>query len=145
MDFGRLIAASSLCALLAAALPAELVSQSEQPAPSPKTFRYHPKQRVPPSLESVLKHLVPGSDAFPDEKEAEEIGDPSRTTGRVAARSARIGRLAIMDDLLAREFKGGRLLPSEESPVGNSPQLEIFRSSGISTARREIARRFAMR
>ena len=42
--------------------------------------------------------------------------------------------LAIMDDLLAREFKGGRLLPSEESPVGISPQLEIFRSRSISTA-----------
>ena len=45
-----------------------------------------------------------------------------------------IALAAIMDDLLAREFKGGRLVPSEESPVGNSPQLEIFRANGISTA-----------
>jgi Flp pilus assembly protein TadD/peroxiredoxin len=130
--FGRLIAAISLCALLAAALPAEVVSQSEQPAPSPTTFRYHPKQRVPPSLEAVQKHLVPGSDAFPDEKEADEL----------AVRLAQLGQslrghvdrsLAIIDDLLAREFKGGRLAPSEESSVGNSPQLEIFRAKGIST------------
>ena len=63
--FGRLIAASSLCALLAAALPAELVSQAGRPAPSPKTFRYHPKQRIPPSLEAVQKHLVSGQRRVP--------------------------------------------------------------------------------
>ncbi len=132
MVFGRLIAASSLCALLAATLPTELVSQSAQPAPSAKTFRYHPKQRVPPSLESVQKHLAPGNDAFPDEKEAEELGVRLGQLGD--SLRAHGNRVAIMDDLLAREFKGGGLVPSEESPVGSSPQLEIYRSSGIPTA-----------
>ena len=36
--------------------------------------------------------------------------------------------------LLAGEFKGGPLVPKEESPAGNNPQLEVFRSSGMSAA-----------
>jgi len=133
VDVGRLIAASSLCVLLAAALPIELASQSAAPGPNPTTFRYHPKQRVPPSLEAVQKHLVPGNDAFPSEKDAEEIGvrlgQLSQSLREHADRSP-----AIVDDLLTRDFKGGQLTPSEESPVGNTPQLEILRSSAMSAA-----------
>ena len=133
MYFGRLIAASSLCALLAAALPAELVSQSGQPASPAQTFRYNPKQRVSPSLEPAQKHLVPGNDAFPDEREAEEIG--ARLTQLGGSLRDRQGRVPqAIDDLLAGEFKGGRLVPEKESPAGAGPQLEIFRSSGMSPA-----------
>jgi Tfp pilus assembly protein PilF/peroxiredoxin len=128
----RLIAASSLCVLLAVALPAELISQSGSPAPSTKPFRYHPKRRVPPSLESVQKHLVPGSDAFPAEKEAEELGirlgQLSESLRRQGSRS-----LDVIDDLLAGGFKGGGLAFSEK-PAGGSSQLEVFRSTGIPAA-----------
>ena len=41
---------------------------------SPKTDYYHPRYRVPPTLESVLPHLEPGHDAFPEEKTADELG-----------------------------------------------------------------------
>src|SRR4029453_11288600 len=99
--------------------------------PSAKTSRYHPKQRVPPSLESVQKHLVPGNDAFPDEKEAEELGVRLGRLGESLRQHADRAP-AIIDDLLAREFKGGHLVPTEESPVSSSPQLEIYRSSNIS-------------
>ena len=132
MHLGRLIAASSLCALLAAALPAQLVSQSKPPAAAPKIYRYHPKQRLPPSLESVQKHLVPGSDAFPDEKEAEELGVRLGQLGE-SLREHRDRVPAIIDDMLAREFKGGRLTTGEESALGGSP-LEIFRSKEVSAA-----------
>jgi Tfp pilus assembly protein PilF/peroxiredoxin len=133
VDVGRLIAASSLCVLLAAALPAGLASQSKTSAPSPKTYRYHPRHRVPPSLESLQKHLVPGSDAFPNEREAEELG--TRLGQLSEAVRERIDRgIAALDELLAREFKGGKLAPGHETVVGNNPQLEIFRSSGISAA-----------
>ncbi len=44
---------------------------------APKVYRYHPKRRVPPSLESVQKYLAAGTDAFPEEKEAEELAGAS--------------------------------------------------------------------
>ena len=146
MYFGRLIAASSLCALLAAALPAVLVSQSGQPAPRQRHSVTTRSSEFPRLSNPLQKHLVPGSDAFPDEKEAEEIG--ARLTQLGGSLRDRQGRVPqAIDDLLAGEFKGGRLVPKEESPAGNSPQLEIFRSSGMSAAltqdratfRREVA------
>jgi Tfp pilus assembly protein PilF/peroxiredoxin len=127
----RLITASILCVVLAAVLSGTLLSQSQDSRPSSKTFRYHPKRRVPPSLEAVQKQLVPGSDAFPAEKEAEELavrlgqlGDSLRRQGN---------RPVDVDDMLAREFKGGRLTLSEEPTVRNS-QLEVFRSTSSSAA-----------
>ena len=54
---------------------AVLVADSEPPAP--KVYRYHPKRRVPPALLASQKYLAAGSDAFPEEKEAEEIGRAS--------------------------------------------------------------------
>ena len=133
MDFVRLIAASSLCALLAAALAPELASQSAHSGTSPKTFRYHPKQRVPPSLESVQKYLVPGSDAFPDEKEAAEIGVRLAQLSESLRQQVDRGPDAV-NDLLAREFRGGSLTPDKETAVAARPQLEIFRSSDISAS-----------
>ncbi len=128
---GRFIAASSLCVLLAAALSSTLLSQSRDPAPASKTYRYHPKRRVPPSLETVQRHLVPGSDAFPAEKEAEELG---RRLGQLGESLRHQGKRSVdLDDLLAREFKGGRLALSE-APTGRNPQLEVFRSTDTPAA-----------
>ena len=73
-----------------------------------------------------MRHLVPGSDAFPDEKEAEELAGRLQELGaRLRERPAAPAEAA--DRLLAPEFRGGRLTPTDEVPVGNSPQLEIFR------------------
>jgi Tfp pilus assembly protein PilF/peroxiredoxin len=135
---GRVIAASSVCALLAAAFPAEIGSQPRESAPprrqsairnpqSPKTYRYHPTQRVPPSLEALEKQLVPGTDAFPDEKEASEIGQ------RLAAFSAElkqhVDRAAIAaDTLMTPSFKGARLTSPDEESVDSGSSLEIRRS-----------------
>lgn len=93
-------------------------------APSTEEHRYRPpKTRLPASLESVLKHLQAGNDAFPDEKEAEELA------ARLAELSTRLrAGLLISEWLLAPEFKGTPLTPADEVPVGNSPQLEVMRA-----------------
>jgi hypothetical protein len=101
--------------------------------------RYRPpKTRVPPSLESVLKQLPAGGDAFPDEKEAEELavrlaelgtrlraGDNLNPSPRERGRG--VG-LSISEWLLAPEFKGSPLTPAAEVSTGNSPQLEVVRA-----------------
>ena len=49
---------------------------SETPAPAePRVYHYVPKRHVPPSLEPVLRHLTPGKDAFPEEKDAQELAE----------------------------------------------------------------------
>jgi len=96
-------------------------------AAAPKTDYYQPKYRVPPTLESALRHLEAGHDAFPEEKTAEELA--GRLEGLAAALRERPGRgPEALDSLLAPEFKGGRLSPADEASVGNGPQLEIFRA-----------------
>jgi Tfp pilus assembly protein PilF/peroxiredoxin len=88
---------------------------------------YHPRYRVPPSLEGVLRHLEAGHDAFPEEKTAEELA--GRLEGLAAVLRERPGRAPeSLDSLLALEFKGGRLTPADEVSLGNGPQLEIFRA-----------------
>ncbi|PYQ08567.1 MAG: hypothetical protein DMF82_01225 [Acidobacteria bacterium] len=93
---------------------------------APKVDYYRPKYRVPPSLESVLRHLEPGHDAFPEEKTAEELAE---RLGRLSA-LLRAGptHTAEVADLLAPDFRGGRLTPSDEVSLGNNPQLEIYRA-----------------
>ncbi|PYR75372.1 MAG: hypothetical protein DMF86_15515 [Acidobacteria bacterium] len=113
-----------------------LVAQGRAANPQANTsgggYRYRPKDRVPPSLEPVFKQLAPGSDEFPEEKEAAELA------GRLGELSARVrehpNRTAdIADWLLAPEFRGGHLLPLNEAATGQSPKLEIFRASTIAS------------
>ena len=102
----------------------------QNPAPSTTTYRYHPKYRVPPSLEDVLKQLVAGRDAFPEEKDAEELA--GRLNELSAALRDHPERAAlVIDSLLASDFRGARLTPSEEQSIGHSPQLEIFRARSM--------------
>jgi Tfp pilus assembly protein PilF/peroxiredoxin len=132
VHFGRLIAASSACALLAAALPGELGSQPASRASSPTTYRYHPTQRVPPSLEALQKQLVPGSDAFPDEKEAEELGTRLAEFGKLL--KGRIDRAIVgVETLLAPGFKGARLTSQDEQSLDSGSGLQIVRSQSLPT------------
>jgi Tfp pilus assembly protein PilF/peroxiredoxin len=112
----RLIAVLGCSVALAAAAGAQ-----------PTVFRYHPNTRTPPSLETVLKQLEPGSDAFPDEKQAGELAARLRemsTRLRERPSSApEIGRW-----LLATDFHGSRLTPTSEMPSGTTPQLEVLRA-----------------
>jgi len=130
VNLGRLIAAGSLCGLLAAALPGELGSQSASPAFPTKTYRYHANQRVPPSLEALQKQLVAGGDAFPDEKEADEIGKRLAQFGR-GLREHLDRAATIADTLFAPQFKAGRLTSSDEQSIGGGAQLQILRASTL--------------
>ena len=95
-------------------------------AAAPKIDYYHPRYRVPPTLESVLRHLEPGHDAFPEEKTAEELGGRLKQLGALLRQGPAGG--AAIAGLLAPDFRGGRLTPADEVAVGDSPQLEIFRA-----------------
>jgi Tfp pilus assembly protein PilF/peroxiredoxin len=100
---------------------------SDHPAPAePRVYQYVPKRHVPPSLEPVLRHLRPGNDAFPEEKDAQELAARLNEVSALLRESPRRARGAV-DLLLAPEFKGGRLTPLDEVSLG-SPSLEIFRA-----------------
>jgi Tfp pilus assembly protein PilF/peroxiredoxin len=104
---------------------------AQTPTSSTKTYRYHAKLRVPPSLEPVQKHLAAGADAFPEERHAEELaGRLQELSARLRERSGQAADAAAW--LLAPQFKGGRLVPREEAAVGNSPKMEIFRAPTMS-------------
>jgi Tfp pilus assembly protein PilF/peroxiredoxin len=94
------------------------------------TYRYHPKYHVPPSLESVLRQLSPGQDAFPTEKAAEELGQRLADLGALLRAHGGVVPDAV-NGLLAPQFKGSRLTPDGEISVGSSPQLEIFRARAL--------------
>jgi Tfp pilus assembly protein PilF/peroxiredoxin len=93
--------------------------------------RYHPKTRIPPSLETVLKQLPPGNDAFPEEKVAGEIADVlSQLSTTLRRRADRPPDAA--DLLLAPEFRGGRLVPPDEAATSVSGSLQIFPAKSLS-------------
>ena len=105
-------------------------TSSSPPNANGNVYRFHPNNRVPPSVESLFEHLAPGKDPFPEEKQAEEIA--ARLTELSARLQEHPDRAAdVADRLLAQEFKGGRLLPLSEVATGNSPNLEIFRAMAI--------------
>ena len=96
----------------------------------PRIYRYHLKRRVPPSLESVQKYMAAGTDEFPEEKEAEELSLRLGEMGRLL----REGRVRdVPAALLAPAFRGGRLTPTDEVSLGNSPRLEVFRARSLPT------------
>src|SRR5688572_27410117 len=88
----------------------------------PRTYYYKPKWRPPAALEPFLRHLEPGSDEFPLEKAAGELAGRLRELGRALKKDTASGPAAL-DALLAADFKGGALLPSEEESVGGGPGL----------------------
>ncbi len=82
---------------------------------------------MPPSLEALQKQLVPGSDQFPDEKEAEELGQRLAAFG--AALQEHVNRaVAGLDTFLAPSFKGAPLSSPDEEQVESGSPLEIRRS-----------------
>jgi tetratricopeptide (TPR) repeat protein len=121
-----------LLVFLIAGQPASTQTPAASAAQTPtRPYRYHPKFRVPPSLEEVQRHLTAGLDEFPDEKVAEQLA------GRLAELSTAIrspapDRAGAVDPLLAPGFMGGRLTPVDATSLGSDPQLEIVRSRSMS-------------
>ena len=74
--------------------------------------------------------MAAGTDEFPEEKEAEELSLRLGEMGRLL----REGRVRdVPAALLAAAFRGGRLTPTDEVPLGNSPRLEVFRARSLPT------------
>ncbi len=130
-----------------AALPALVGSLAGagrgEPTPSAgRPFSYQPKLRVAEALEPFLRHLTPGGDSFPEEKEAEELA------ARLAELSARLRKdprraSDVADFLLVPGFRGGRLQPTEEVAVAERPSLRIFRARTMAPDSGLDARSFA--
>jgi Flp pilus assembly protein TadD len=91
---------------------------------------YRPKLKVPDSLEPFVKHVRPGGDSFPEEKEAEEFA------AHLAELSLRLkqdpGRAAeVPDFLLAPTFRGARLQTNDEVAITQHPSLQIQRAGAV--------------
>ena len=81
----------------------------------------------------------PANDAFPDEKEAEEIRQRLAQFGQ-GLREHLDRAATLADALLAPQFKGGRLSAATSNRWAAAPQLEILRSSGSSCGSRRRSR-----
>jgi len=92
-----------------------------------KAYRYHPAFRVPPSIESVLRHLAPGQDAFPEEKTAEELAKRLTQLG-AWLRERPLPAATIVDQLLAARFAGAHLAPADDVAIDAGPRLAIARA-----------------
>jgi len=110
--------AFGLAMLLASAAASADESRVAASAGAPTLFHYRPERRVPPSLEPVLQHLRAGSDAFPEEKEAEELAARLDELGGLL-RAGRAREAAAA--LLASDFRGARLSSAEGRAASGSP------------------------
>ena len=129
-----------LLAFVAAAVgwPQRPERQDARSAEAP--FYYRPKLRVSETLEPFLRHLAPGHDSFPEEKEAEELAARLGELGAKLRQGPR-GTDAV-GFLLAPGFKGARLTPVEEVAILKSPALQVFRSKAMDGALARDARAF---
>ena len=100
---------------------------------------YRPKLAVPETLQPFLKDVDPGNDAFRAEQQVREL----EARLRELADSLRGGTeraAAVVDKLLHREFRGGRLLSARTQSAESA--LELTRS-GASTELSFDSRSFA--
>ena len=90
---------------------------------------YQPKLAVSESVQPFLKHLEPGSDAFPLERPAKELearlGELSSAFRAGAPQTA-----SVTKGLLDSGFRGARLLPVEGVSTSQAP-LEIDRAKDL--------------
>ncbi len=90
---------------------------------------YRPKLAVPESMQPFLKQLEPGNDAFPLEREAQELD--ARLGEMAAAFRAGPARVtAITKTLLDPGFRGARLLPAGEDGATQAP-LDVNRAKDL--------------
>ena len=112
--------------LILACGPAGLAEPANEASASERTYDYQPSFGVAASLEPILRHVSPGNDAFPEEREARELAGRLRELGGLLRQQPFRAGDAV-DRLLAPDFTGGRLTPVDEVPVG-SPSLGVFRA-----------------
>jgi Flp pilus assembly protein TadD len=102
------------------------------PAVGGADFQYRPPLKVPETHEPFLQHLSPGADAFPEEKVADELTARLGEWGATLRQNPRRGADALRS-LLAPDFKGASLNPTQEATIVDRPNLQVFRSRQAST------------
>ena len=101
------------------------------PSEPATTSVFRPQLRTPESLEPFVRHMLPGADSFPEEKDAQELAERLGELGR-ALRAGPAQGLDAAALLLAPDFKGAPLTPAEEIPVVDRPALRVFRARAMS-------------
>ncbi|PYR76380.1 MAG: hypothetical protein DMF86_12395 [Acidobacteria bacterium] len=99
-------------------------------AQSQEKHIYSPALPSPESLQSFLKQVEPGSDAFPLERDVREIEGRLRELSD-AMRSGPTRTAAVIARLLDPDFRGARLLPVESAAGGQVGPLEVERAKDL--------------
>jgi Tfp pilus assembly protein PilF/peroxiredoxin len=114
----------------------------EPPRAPGQPFRYRPQLAESDSLKPFLEEMTPGSDLFPDERVAGElIGRLSELAAMLKEGTDRAARLP--DLLLAPSFRGGRLLPTEETADARYGSFQVFRAASTPSGPALDSRSFA--
>ena len=92
--------------------------------------RLRPERQVPDSLAPILRHLTPGLDDFPEEKQAGELAGRLAELSALLREGPRNARRGVRG-LLAPEFKGGQLTPVEAPAADGDRTLEVSRGAAI--------------
>ena len=88
---------------------------------------YRAKLAVPDVTEPFLKHVEPGSDAFPLEAQVKELEARLRELSGALRSGGGARTPAIVKTMLDPGFRGARLLPAQE-PATSQAQLEVTRA-----------------
>ena len=122
----RLVVISLVAAFAAAAGTGRIAAEQNVPQDT-----YRPKLAVPETLQPFLQHLEPGNDAFPAERQAKEIEARLRELQN-SLRASPARAASVTDWLLDPGFRGGRLLPADDSPSNfaskDAERLQIRRA-----------------
>lgn len=129
---------SLLVALLCIGVSAQRGGPAQGGGPTQGDPVYRPKLAVPESLAPFLKHLEPGSDAFPLEKTAPQLEARLREWGD-ALRSGSGGggsraSANVIQRLLAPSFRGGRLLTDDDAKAAADAPFVVTRTAPAPTA-----------
>src|SRR5262245_31141101 len=87
---------------------------------------YRPKLAVSETMDAYLKQLEPGKDAFPLERQSEELDARLRELAD-ALRGGAARTSALMSRLLDPGFLGARLIPVEAGAATDAP-LDVQRA-----------------
>jgi Tfp pilus assembly protein PilF/peroxiredoxin len=127
--------AASLLAALATCGNARLDAAQDH---AQETSTYRPKLAVSETVEPFLKHLDPGNDAFPAEREAQELETRLRDLGN-QLRKDPVRVADLVQPFLASDFRGGRLLPVAENVSTTVGPFEVRRAKAVRSAAPDTA------
>jgi tetratricopeptide (TPR) repeat protein/peroxiredoxin len=134
---GRSVPAAFLPALGGLGRPFLFFSDPAATNLSTSEFHLHPHYRMPQPLEALLLKTQAGLDEFVTEKYADEIGAILAQWSAGLLRSPR--DTAPIENVLAANFSGMSLRPTESRVVRSGPPIEVHRNTFPKTFERERA------